>query len=711
MKKFLKYLSIVNILIFCGDIKSSYQDYIYPSTIPDFSNYGTLGLIQMPSARLAEEGTLAFSWTHNEPYLRGSIVAYPFSWFEASYQYADINNALYSPSAAFSGSQTLKDKSFDAKFRLIKETNYMPQIAVGLRDLAGTSVFAAEYFVASKFINNFDFTLGIGWGNLNGNSIKNPFNALSDSFQTRTGPLSGGGQFSTGAYFSGKAGYFGGIEYFIPKFRGARIKLELDGTNYQTEGPLPLAQDQKINFSYVHPITDNFLVKASYIKGNTFSFGFSYRAPLGRKNPYFPKQDRMKPVVNKDAIRLVTSKSDENLYKASLLYLGQRSLFLQAANIQDGELKVAYAQSKFRTQTIAAGRALRILDDIAPDTINKIEVSEINGDMGMYTISSTRAALTASKTYQDPSILLPATEISPLKFNKGSYAFNPKIKYPRFFYHIGPDIKSQIGGPDGFYFGDLRISAHSELLLRSDLSLITVLSQGVTNNFSNLKLPSDSVLPHVRTDIVDYLKEGTGFTIRRMQLNYFKNPLENLYFKFSAGIFESMFAGAGFEALYRPFSKNYGVGIDAWRVRQRAFDQRFDFREYETSTGHITLYLKEPNSKILFKLIGGKYLAQDSGITVDISRKFYSGFQVGIFASKTDISKYEFGEGSFDKGFYWWLPVDLFFGDYRKQSTGWGLRPLTRDGAQRLVQGYPLWGVTDYADGNNITTHWNDIYD
>ena len=121
--------------------------------------------------------------------------------------------------------------------------------------------------------------------------------------------------------------------------------------------------------------------------------------------------------------------------------------------------------------------------------------------------------------------------------------------------------------------------------------------------------------------------------------------------------------------------------------------------------------MPEPNSKILFKLIGGKYLAQDSGITIDISRKFYSGFQVGIFASKTDISKYEFGEGSFDKGFYWWLPVDLFFGDYRKQTTGWGLRPLTRDGAQRLVHGYPLWGVTDYADGNNISTHWNDFYD
>lgn len=665
----------------------------------------------MPTARFSEEGTLAFSWTHNEPYLRGSVIAYPFDWFEASYQYADINNALYSPVKEFSGSQTLKDKSFDAKFRLFSESNLFPQVALGLRDLAGTSVFSAEYIVASKLINNFDITFGIGWGNLNGNKIDNPLKNISDSFAERSGPLSGGGQFSTGSYFSGDAGYFGGIEYFIPKFHGARIKLELDGTNYQTEGPLPVSQDEKFNISYVHPLSKNFFIKASYVKGNTLSFGFSYRAPLGRKNPFTKKQDKMKEVENTEAIKQVTSKSDQNLYRASLLYLSQRNFALQSADIKNDELKVAYAQSKYRTQAIAAGRVLRILDDIAPETIRSIEVSEINGGMGMYTISANRSSLSRSKDFQDPSIILPTASVKSLVYDRSDYEFKPTIKYPKLFYNIGPDIKSQIGGPDGFYFGDLRITAYSELLLNRDLSFITVLSQGITNNFSNLKLPSDSIIPHVRTDIVDYLKEGSGFTIRRMQLNYFKNPLEDLYFKFSAGIFESMFAGFGFEALYRPFSGDMAVGVDAWRVRQRAFDQMFSFRDYETSTGHITFYYREPSSKVLFKLIGGKYLAQDSGITLDLSREFYSGFQIGIFASRTDISKAEFGEGSFDKGFYWWMPVDLFFGDYRKQTTGWGLRPLTRDGAQRLVQGYPLWGVTDYADKRGIVDHWSDFYD
>ena len=62
--------------------------------------------------------------------------------------------------------------------------------------------------MASKLINNFDITFGIGWGNLNGNRIDNPLKNISDSFAERSGPLSGGGQFSTGSYFSGDAGYF-----------------------------------------------------------------------------------------------------------------------------------------------------------------------------------------------------------------------------------------------------------------------------------------------------------------------------------------------------------------------------------------------------------------------------------------------------------------------------------------------------------------------
>ena len=714
MKSFLtekRFYAAIIFLLFNSKLLSSYQEYIFPISTPDFSNYGTIGLIQNPTSRFAEEGTIAFSWTHNEPYLRGSILAYPFEWLEASYQYVDINNQLYSPVKAFSGNQSLKDKSFDVKFKVFNEKNFRPAIALGFRDIGGTNLFGAEYLTFSKYINNFDITVGIGWGNLNGNSFSNPLVKLSNRFEQRGGPKGGGGQLSTDTFFSGKAGYFGGFEYFIPKFYGARLKFELDGTNYENEARLPLKQRSKFNFSYIHPVTNNFFLKLSYIKGDTLSFGFSYKAPLGRKYPYLKKTDIDPVIPNKEEVREFTSLSDENLIKATFYHMQERELFVQAIDIDEDRLSVAFGQSKYRIPTIAAGRALRALNDLSPERIKSIEIGEVNGSMGMYRMSVDRESLKKNFRFNDPLLVAQSAEVTNYVYNSENYQFVPKADLPKFFYNIGPNIKSQIGGPDGFYFGDLRIRASSELLLRRNLSLISVIEHGITNNFDDLKLPSDSILPHVRSDIVDYLKEGDGLTITRMQLNYFNKPYKNIFFKFSAGIFESMFGGYGFEALYRPFSRNYAFGLDAWRVRQRDYDQKFKFRSYETTTGHMTFYFREPNTDILVKLIGGKYLAKDSGITLDLSRRFYSGMQLGVFASKTDISRQEFGEGSFDKGFYWWIPIDLFFQDYRRSSTGWGLRPTTRDGAQMLVRGYPLWGITDNASYELFSEHWSDFND
>ena len=205
---------------------------------------------------------MAFTWSHNDPYLRGSIIAYPFNWLEASFQYTDVNDELYSEVKAFSGSQTLKDKSFDAKFLLSKESDYIPQIALGFRDLGGTGRFASEYIVLNKYLGkNLDISFGIGWANLNGNEISNPLTKVSNRFKTRSDRPDLGGKVNTNNFFSGSAGYFGGIEYLIPNFNGLKMKIEFDGTNYQTESN-PQTQDSKFNFGFVYPVTKGFNVKA-----------------------------------------------------------------------------------------------------------------------------------------------------------------------------------------------------------------------------------------------------------------------------------------------------------------------------------------------------------------------------------------------------------------------------------------------------------------
>ena len=51
-------------------------------------------------------------------------------------------------------------------------------------------------------------------------------------------------------------------------------------------------------------------------------------------------------------------------------------------------------------------------------------------------------------------------------------------------------------------------------------------------------------------------------------------------------------------------------------------------------------------------LSSGRYLAKDSGLTINLSKSFKTGFTLGFYATKTDSFSFEFGEGSFDKGIY-----------------------------------------------------------
>ena len=70
----------------------------------------------------------------------------------------------------------------------------------------------------------------------------------------------------------------------------------------------------------------------------------------------------------------------------------------------------------------------------------------------------------------------------------------------------------------------------------------------------------------------------------------------------------------------------------------------------------------------------GKYLAGDKGLTLDLSRRFQeSGFTLGVFATKTNLSAEEFGEGSFDKGFYFLFLQILFYTNFRQGDISFGL--------------------------------------
>ena len=714
------FLILITLCCVIEEADANISDYIYPYyDQPSYSNYGTVGLIQMPSARLHQEGTVGFTWSHAEPYLRGSVMGNPFDWFEASYQYTDVNNKLYSESRDFSGSQSYKDKSFDAKFRLLKETRMIPQVALGFRDFGGSSLFASEFIVASKLIGNFDFTLGLGWGTISNNTISNPLAKLDSRFSSRDRNTQGdtqGGEINYGTFFGGeKAGIFGGVEIFLPKLKGVRLKIEYDSTNYgiDGEGYEPVPQDKRFNYSFVYPVTKNFHVKLGYIRNNTLNFGFSLSGNYSKRSTGITKKDPPPVIPNSRVYReVVNAEKAEYLYKSSLKLLTENKIFLQTANARNNKYEITYSQSKYLNTAQAVGRIANILDQISPEIIEEFSLVSLNADQSMFAVDIPRDQYQLYKKQRKTDALLEAVTIyKPDPKQHLAHDYRPKTKLPTTLWKFAPAIRSQIGGPDGFYFGDFSIAFHSETLLRRNFNILSVASVGLFNNFDDLKLASDSILPHVRTDIVQYLKNSDKYHITRLQANYFMNPYKSIYAKVSAGIFEPMFSGYGCEILYKPFNKNYGIGAEIWNVRQRSYRQLFGSLDYSTLTGHINFYYREPMTRVLFQLKGGRFLAEDSGFSFNFSREFKSGLNMGVFFSLTDISKAEFGEGSFDKGFFFNIPIQVFFDQYSRGSSGFGLRPLTRDGAQPLTVAQSLWSTTNQANKDQLIYGWDGFYD
>ena len=77
----------------------------YRTTQHDF---GGVGLLQTPTARMAPEGSFSFNANRTSPYSRYSISVQPMPWLEGTLRYIAITNRNYSPDPDFSGDQSLR---------------------------------------------------------------------------------------------------------------------------------------------------------------------------------------------------------------------------------------------------------------------------------------------------------------------------------------------------------------------------------------------------------------------------------------------------------------------------------------------------------------------------------------------------------------------------------------------------------------------------
>ncbi|MBL6455425.1 YjbH domain-containing protein [Belnapia sp. T6] len=628
----------------------------------------------MRNARFRPDGMLeaGTAWRRQRQFWFLSFQALPF--LEATFRLTDRLDAT-------AGRGTATDRAFDLKARLWEEGAWRPALAIGAQDVIGTGLYAGEYLVASKRVWDVDLTLGLGWGRLGtGGDLGNPLGLLSSRYEVRPRKVGVGGTPALTSLFRGReASVFGGIEWSLPWVEGLRAKLEWSGDALRDErGGYPARLTglrgeaaSRLNFGLTWQPNPWLDAGFHFVHGTDALVRVSLR--LDPAHP--PSLPRPPPPA------LPPRPEAPGDAAAALRAAGFRPLAIEVAG---AEARVAVAGGRYPTLARVAGRVARAVQGALPPDVERIAVEWHRAGLPIARLVLLREAMEGAATGAGSAEeVLASAALLPAEPLPG---FAPDLSWA-----LEPRIALQLGDPKRGVLWQAGGAAGARLGLGEGFALSGSLAQAVAGNLGK-GLPSDSRLPHVRSDLGRYAREGRT-AIPALYAERLWSPAPDLFARVSAGLLEPMFAGASGEVLWRPQGRAFAVGLDLAWVAQREYRQRLGMLGYSVTTGHLSVYADLPVWNLGAVLRAGRYLAGDWGATLELSRRFDSGIEVGGFATRTDVSARRFGEGSFDKGIFIRIPLQLLGPETAARATAL-IRPVVRDGGQRLAVENPLYEVT-----------------
>ncbi len=611
------------------------------------NNMGTVGLSNNPTARFHSEGSVSMHLVRQQEFSRINIVAQPYEWAEFSIFYADVFEGEYPASI----NQSYKDKGFNMKLRLYEETENMPQIALGFSDFAGTGLFSGEYIVASKRFGNFDISGGIGWGiYANGIKFDNPLIELSKSFKTRNFLYDSVGEFDADDYFSGSdSSIFLSASYHFGK---NLIFVELDSVGYKFNKLNELQDYSDYKFGYKNTDFFGAILGLEVDDKGKVNFQIESTFNISKLNTNAPN---------------ISKKNDSRLINFLI-------------NTQDNNISVNEIESNAKDQLIVSIRqkSYSNISDANDVILKSLENSNIHEFNEIIVKNYLLGKEITKDFYTDETKGF--YEQAVLGKNK---IFKRPNEYPFFTGRFSPDLRLLLGAREGFLYQGLFLKYDSELFFNENTFIDTTLRLSLSNNFDGLFIPPVTTYPEqVRSDVKEYLKGfNDGLAVSKLLISNFQKYQDN-YFLFNAGLYEEMFGGFGFEYLNFSRKRTFAYGLEIHKVKKRAYDHRFEFLDYKTTTGHLNLYHHYQPLNLVTHISWGQYLAGDEGLTFDMHKRFKNGAKIGAYFSLTDVSFEDYGEGSFTKGVYISVPFDPFgFGT----STNFNWTPLTKDPAQKLL--------------------------
>lgn len=653
------------------------------------SQTGQSGFIQMPSGRIEADGTLQAGFSLDPVYdaLWANVTVLPR--LELSARYTQISGVYGGLGASYGD---YKDKAFDGKLGLLNEGKYVPSLVVGAHDFLGTGIFQAWYVASAKRFGNLDLTLGYGKKRIDG--------------------------------------LFGGLRYDLPAVKGLSLTAEYNAFDYSRDvgavasGAAERDQGIGVGLDY------RWGWLGSQLSWQDQRWGVSAYVSVPLQAPDFiPKTDEPAPYSE------IRQRPDEQQWNTRPEYRQRLLLALRTQDFgrigidyRDRVLRLRLGNSRIAHMARAVGRAARTAVALGPLDAEKLEIVYTQADLPVMTVEFQDLSLlnayyqgmvgagtlleTVKTRYSRPGDIAGLSEADQLL---AGLAEGPRLATTR---------RSQSGHAlalegrqaawydvfslaprAGFFFNDPSGALHYELLLEAGwakqfsrgLQMDATVAYAVLTDMDAVKQPSNSRLPHVRSDIAKY-RQGSDLKLVRAMVNQVLPLAERTYIRVGAGLYEEMFGGAGVQAMHVLPGGKVAVDLAIDALKQRDFSDPFRFLEYSPVTSIASLHLRLPLG-VTTTLRGGRFLAGDEGVRIEFKRRFASGYELGLWYSRTNANDTTLpgtpASPYHDKGVYFSVPLNTLLTRDTSAEGSYSLRPWTRDGGQMVSPALDLYEVLE----------------
>lgn len=656
---------------------------------------GETGYLNMPDGRIAADGTLRTGFSFAKPYVNFWSSLSIASRIEVSGRYARVMSGAL-PGAYWTGYGDFKDKTISGKLLLLEEDWHTPSVVLGMNDVMGTGVWKSTYVAASKKFGDLDTTLGLGSGRIKG--------------------------------------AFAGMRYAPATWDGLALVAEYDANNYKQDiyaaqtGIDKRKKGVGVGVEYRWGLLGT---QIGYRDGKP-SINAYTSIPLDMQD-LIPKLEEPAPDTEIAPRPTLQQWQQDPQYREAMI---QRLLNQDFKNIhlnQVGKvLDITLTNTRIALASRAVGRAVRTLLLRAPLEVQEIQVhytvaslpvvtyhfSSVEHLQNYFAGAETRKQLASSVTVQyadkqaDNTAMLDALEQS----YSHTAVDNAEGDLISFRNETAGNSKFRLAPGFGLYFNDPSGAFRYEVLARAlfdeqlgdGLFFKAGASLTLAQNISGVTQASNSLLPHVRTDVANYKKTGS-LKLNQAVLNQFFHPEKQVYARASAGLYEEMFGGAGGQVLYYPEHAPWAVDVAVDALKQRDVGGGFAFRPYSTVTALASLHYRLPFQGVTATVRGGRFLAGDVGGRFELKRRFRSGFEVGAWYTLTNGNDITMpgtpSKPYHDKGLFMLVPLDTLLTKDTQSTVKMPISPWTRDVGQMVASPSDLY---DQMESTYINMHDRD---